>query len=55
MDWAIGQRVCREEAPERAGTVAVASRVEIKVVWDDGGMSFYELGSYIPLRYAREK
>jgi hypothetical protein len=55
MDWAIGQRVCREEAPERVGTVTVSSRVEIKVAWDDGGMSFYEPGSYIPLRFAREK
>jgi hypothetical protein len=31
MNWVLGQRVCREEAPEQVGTVTDINSVEIKV------------------------
>ncbi|HEY2535342.1 MAG TPA: hypothetical protein VGJ20_46875 [Xanthobacteraceae bacterium] len=55
MNWVVGQRVCREEAPEQTGTVRNVNRTEIQVVWDNGGISFHQLGSHVSLKDARER
>ena len=53
MNWVVGQRVYQEEDPKLLGTVTEISATEIKVVWDDGGVSFHEIKSNILLRLAR--
>jgi hypothetical protein len=55
VNWAVGQRVCREEAPESVGTVTDASSVEIKVIWDNGAISFHQLGAPVSLKHAPEQ
>jgi hypothetical protein len=55
MNWVVGQRVCREEAPEQIGTVTDVSSTEIKVVWDNGGISFHQLSGPVLLKDARER
>jgi hypothetical protein len=51
--WVVGQRVCREEDPEQVGTIIAVSRTDIKVVWDSGGISFYQLNNgHVPLKDA---
>jgi hypothetical protein len=56
MDRVVGQRVCREEAPNQIGTVTEVNRSDMKVVWDNGGISFFQLTSgYVPLRAANEQ
>jgi hypothetical protein len=54
MDWEIGERVSLAEAPEQLGTVTEVNRGDVKVVWDDDGVSFYQL-SFVPLKSAREQ
>jgi hypothetical protein len=50
MNWVVGQRVHREETPDQVGTVADVKEAEIKIVWDDGGVSFHEMKSAVSLR-----
>jgi hypothetical protein len=37
------------------GTVTDVSSTEIKVVWDDGGVSFFQLSGPVSLKNAREQ
>jgi hypothetical protein len=55
MNWAVGQRVCREEAPEQIGTVTQVSSTEVKVVWDSAAISFHQLNGPVSLKYANER
>ena len=41
MIWRVGQRVCRNEKPQQAGTVVEADGKDVSVKWDDGAVSFY--------------
>jgi hypothetical protein len=51
MDWRVGQRVHREDDTQHLGTVTEVNRSDIKVQWDSGGISFYQLKEgHIPLR-----
>jgi hypothetical protein len=52
MNWVVGQRVHREGTPDQVGTVADVKATEIKIVWDDGGVSFHEINSAHSLRPA---
>jgi hypothetical protein len=54
MSWVFWQRVYREEEPELVGTVTEVSSVEIKVVWDNGGISFHQRNGPISLKIAKE-
>ena len=53
MSWVVGQRVCRQEAPEEVGTVTKISATEIKVVWDDSSISFHQLNAPVSLKHAK--
>jgi hypothetical protein len=55
MNWVVGQRVSREEAPEQLGTVSNVTNAEIKVVLDDGTISYHQTSAPISLIYARMK
>jgi hypothetical protein len=48
MNWVVGQRVRREDEPAQVGAVTEVNR-EIKVRWDNGTISFYDLNGYVPL------
>jgi hypothetical protein len=52
MNWVVGQRVSRADDRTQLGTVAQVSPTEIKVAWDDGGVSFHQLGAPFSLMLA---